>query len=102
MLVAIVHVAACSSWYVFLLCTAKYPLIGDPDPGHLIEDVPFALLSAADAVLALWVLAGGIRSWRDTPDLRLGHLAGALLALLALGAVQLGAVFAHRAVAIAG
>jgi len=84
------YVGLCGIWFLWILATARAPLIGDPGPFRLITLGQYAGVSALNALFVVFLAVDGYLARKSPPGLRRGHLAGVALALLAVLLIQLG------------
>lgn len=92
---SMVLVATCNVWFLWILCTLRFPPVGSTEPFRLVTRGQLAGVTAATAALALAVVLEGVRARRSPPGLRRGHLAGALLALVALALLEAAVFLAY-------
>ena len=91
----IVYTGLCSIWYLWILCTARFPSTDAAEPFRLISASEFALVTTINGAFIAAFAVDGLLSRRSPPGLRVAHLAGLLLAVTTIALVQLGAFYAY-------
>lgn len=102
LLAAMLYVGACSFWFLWILCTAKYPAKGSQEPFRLVTTAQYAGATAANVLLAVGLVLGGLRAWRGAASLRRAQLGGAVAGILVLALVQLCLNLAYGPIPLPG